>query len=167
MINQQYACYQTPIGCLQMGYKGDTLVALKKAEAEGDDGNKTPLTEQIYQELLEYFEGKRQRFTFKYRLNGTDFQMKVWQALLEIPYGETSTYKAIAQKIGNPKAARAVGAANHNNPIMIVVPCHRVIGSQGKLVGYAGGLDMKAALLQLEERFVHKRHPDLKGTVFN
>jgi len=167
MINRAYACYQTPVGCLQIGYEGETLISLKRVETESDGGNKTPLTEQIYQELLEYFDGKRQRFTVQYRLSGTDFQMKVWQALLEIPYGETCSYKAIAQKIGNPKAARAVGAANHNNPIMIVVPCHRVIGSQGKLVGYAGGLDMKARLLQLEERFVHKTHPDLKGTVFN
>ena len=156
MSNRHYACYQTPVGPLKMGYEGDTLVALKRVEIESDDGQKTPLTEQINQEFSEYFEGKRQRFTFKYRLSGTPFQMKVWQTLLEIPYGETCTYKDIAQKIGNAKAARAVGAANHNNPIMIVVPCHRVIGSQGKLVGYDGGLDMKAALLLLEQRNVQE-----------
>lgn len=105
----------------------------------------------VYQ-LKEYFAGKRKIFDFPYQLKGTDFQQKVWAALCEIPYGQTRTYKDIALAIGNPRACRAVGMANNKNPMSIVVPCHRVIGSNGKLVGYGSGLDMKQALLQLEAK---------------
>ncbi len=103
-------------------------------------------------QLKEYFAGKRKIFDFPYQLKGTDFQQKVWAALCEIPYGQTRTYKDIALAIGNPRACRAVGMANNKNPMSIVVPCHRVIGSNGKLVGYGSGLDMKQALLQLEAK---------------
>jgi len=91
-------------------------------------------------------------FDFKYDLQGTDFQKKVWHALEQIPYGETRSYKDIATAIGNAKASRAVGMANNRNPITIAVPCHRVIGSSGKLVGYAGGLEMKEKVLELESK---------------
>lgn len=94
--------------------------------------------------------GKRREFTFLYKLVGTDFQLKVWNALKNIPYGEVRSYKDIAREIGNPKAYRAVGMANNKNPIIIAVPCHRVIGSDGNLVGYVGGMDMKKYLLNLE-----------------
>ncbi|MEE9168363.1 MAG: methylated-DNA--[protein]-cysteine S-methyltransferase, partial [bacterium] len=97
-----------------------------------------------------YFRGKRMTFSVPIRFDGTDFQNKVWHALTEIPYGQTVTYKEVAEKIGNPKAVRAVGNANNRNPIAIVVPCHRVIGADGKLVGYGGGLEMKEKLLKLE-----------------
>lgn len=90
---------------------------------------------------MEYLNGKRKTFDIKYEINGTEFQKKVWEELTHIPYGETSTYKEIAVAVGNPKASRAVGMANNKNPISIVVPCHRVIGSDGKLVGYAGGFE--------------------------
>ena len=100
---------------------------------------------------MEYLDGKRKEFDFPYKMIGTEFQKKVWHALTKIPYGETRTYKEIATAVGNPKASRAVGMANNRNPIFIVVPCHRVIGANGKLVGYAGGLDMKDALLSLEK----------------
>ena len=101
-------------------------------------------------QLEEYFGGRRKRFDLELDFAGTPFQCRVWRALLTIPYGETRTYAGIARQIGNPTAVRAVGAANGRNPISIVVPCHRVLGSTGKLTGFAGGLDAKAYLLALE-----------------
>ncbi|MCI8888289.1 MAG: methylated-DNA--[protein]-cysteine S-methyltransferase [Hungatella sp.] len=103
-------------------------------------------------QLAEYMEGKRKEFDLPLCAEGTDFQKRVWKELCRIPYGETRTYGQIAALVGNPKASRAVGMANHNNPIGIIVPCHRVIGSNGKLTGYAGGLDKKEGLLKLEQR---------------
>lgn len=102
-------------------------------------------------QLEEYFAGQRREFDVPMDMEGTEFQKKVWRALLEIPYGGVCSYSDIAEKIGSPKAARAVGMANHVNPIPIIVPCHRVIGKNGKPVGYAGGLDMKTWLLELEK----------------
>jgi methylated-DNA-[protein]-cysteine S-methyltransferase len=101
-------------------------------------------------EMEEYFAGKRREFTFLLDLRGTDFQIACWRALLAIPYGETRSYAAIARAVGNPTAFRAVGMANNRNPIAIVVPCHRVIASDGTLCGYGGGLDVKRKLLELE-----------------
>ena len=111
----------------------------------------TELINKTYKELDEYFRGKRKNFDIPLKIEGTEFQKKVWNALLEIPYGETRSYLDIAKRIGNPKASRAVGMANHNNKIIIIIPCHRVIGSNKKLVGYAGGLDVKEKLLKLEQ----------------
>ncbi len=101
-------------------------------------------------QLLEYFAGKRRAFDFPLDLRGTDFQLRCWRALLQIPFGETRTYAEIARAIGRPKAFRAVGMANHDNPIAIVVPCHRVLASDRTLCGYGGGLDLKRKLLELE-----------------
>jgi len=101
-------------------------------------------------QLEEYFAGKRREFTFPLDLRGTDFQLACWRALLAIPYGETRTYADIARAVGKPNAFRAVGMANNRNPIAIVVPCHRVIASDGTLCGYGGGLDVKRKLLELE-----------------
>jgi len=101
-------------------------------------------------ELEEYFAGKRRAFTFSLDLRGTDFQRACWQALLQIPYGETRTYADIARAVGRPSGFRAVGMANNRNPVAIVVPCHRVIASDGSLCGYGGGLDVKRKLLELE-----------------
>ena len=101
-------------------------------------------------ELEEYFAGRRREFTFPLDLRGTEFQRQCWQALLGIPYGETRSYADIARAIRKPKAVRAVGGANHQNPVAIVVPCHRVIGSSGSLTGYGGGLPLKEKLLLLE-----------------
>ncbi|MFZ0418801.1 MAG: methylated-DNA--[protein]-cysteine S-methyltransferase [Candidatus Sulfotelmatobacter sp.] len=101
-------------------------------------------------ELEEYFAGKRREFSFPLDLRGTDFQLACWRALLAIPYGETRSYAAIARAVGKPKAFRAVGMANNRNPIAIVVPCHRVIASDGTLCGYGGGLEVKRKLLELE-----------------
>lgn len=105
----------------------------------------------VFRQLDEYFAGTRKAFDFPYRLHGTPFQEKVWAALQEIPYGETRSYKDIAKAIGQPNAYRAVGMANHANPIFLVIPCHRVIGANGSLVGYGGGLAVKKALLELEQ----------------
>src|SRR6266404_167458 len=101
-------------------------------------------------QLGEYFAGRRKVFTVKLDFTGTDFQRRVWAALLTIPYGETRSYGEIARQIGNPAAVRAVGAANGRNPISIIAPCHRVVGSTGKLTGFAGGLHTKARLLEFE-----------------
>ena len=110
----------------------------------------TKLLVKAKNELEEYFEGKRKEFDLPLKQEGTEFQKKVWNALSKIPYGEKRTYKEIAKMIGNEKASRAVGMANNKNNIPIIIPCHRVIGSNGKLVGYALGLDMKQYLLDLE-----------------
>lgn len=104
----------------------------------------------VIEQLGEYFAGQRQRFELRMTLLGTDFQRSVWQQLVEIPYGETSTYGELAQRLGNPAASRAVGLANGKNPIGIIVPCHRVIGSTGNLTGYGGGLAKKRQLLDFE-----------------
>lgn len=147
-----YAVYPFPFGFLKIGYEGDAVTCLKSVPPDDPKGQKTPLTDRVYGEIMEYLDGKRRHFDFPIELHGTDFQKKVWAQLQKIPYGETRTYKEIAEAIGNPKASRAVGMANNKNPVFIVVPCHRVVGSDGKLTGYAGGLDMKAALLELESR---------------
>lgn len=102
-------------------------------------------------QLDEYFQGKRTTFSLPFKLTGTPFQLAVWKELQNIPYGQTTSYKEIAQKINKPKACRAVGMANNKNPLPIIIPCHRVIGSNGKLIGYAGGLKLKNYLLELEQ----------------
>lgn len=102
-------------------------------------------------QLDEYFQGKRTTFSLPFKLTGTPFQLTVWKELQNIPYGQTTSYKEIAQKINKPKACRAVGMANNKNPLPIIIPCHRVIGSNGKLIGYAGGLKLKNYLLELEK----------------
>lgn len=102
-------------------------------------------------QLDEYFQGKRTTFSLPFKLTGTPFQLAVWKELQNIPYGQTTSYKEIAQKINKPKACRAVGMANNKNPLPIIIPCHRVIGSNGKLIGYAGGLKLKNYLLELEK----------------
>ena len=114
------------------------------------------LTKLAYTQIKEYIDGQRTAFDLPLHPNGTEFQVKVWKALTEIPYGETRSYKDIAISIGNKKACRAVGMANNKNPIPIIIPCHRVIGSNKKLVGYAGGLDLKQKLLNLEGISVQK-----------
>ena len=113
------------------------------------------MTGQARQQLTEYFAGQRREFDLPLAPAGTDFQRRVWELLREIPYGETVTYGELARRLGNPKSARAVGMACNRNPIAIVVPCHRVVGSTGSLTGYAGGLDAKAFLLKLEGVLPH------------
>ena len=112
----------------------------------------TELIRETKRQLDEYFAGKRKDFDVPTRLNGTEFQKRVWLALRDIPYGKTASYKDIAAAAGCPKGYRAVGMANNRNPISIIYPCHRVVGSDGSLTGYGGGLDVKAKLLELERR---------------
>ncbi|HTU63649.1 MAG TPA: methylated-DNA--[protein]-cysteine S-methyltransferase, partial [Polyangiales bacterium] len=114
------------------------------------EGDAHPVLLETERQLREYFDGTRKVFDLELDFNGTEFQRKVWSALLTIPYGETRSYAQIARQIGSPDAVRAVGAANGRNPISIIAPCHRVIGSNGKLTGFAGGLETKAFLLELE-----------------
>ena len=116
------------------------------------EDTKHPVLLEAERQLRDYFEGKRETFLLKLDFTGTDFQKKVWEALLTIPFGETRSYAQIAEQIGNPNAVRAVGAANGKNPISIIAPCHRVIGSNGKLTGFAGGMEAKAFLLKLEAK---------------
>jgi len=111
----------------------------------------TPLIKTTANQLDEFFKKKRKVFDLPLILHGTEFQKKVWEVLQKIPYGETYSYKKTAETVGNPKASRAVGLANNRNPIPIIIPCHRVIGSNGKLTGYAGGLELKQMLLELEQ----------------
>lgn len=145
------AVYHSPLGDMELIYEEDAVTALrmaeKKAVAEAPEG----LALAVFQELDEYFQGKRKTFDIPLRTHGTAFQEKVWAALRAIPYGEVRSYKEVAEAIGHPKAYRAVGMANNANPIFIIVPCHRVIGSDGSLTGYGGGLPMKKALLSLEK----------------
>jgi methylated-DNA-[protein]-cysteine S-methyltransferase len=152
-----YYCYfDTPIGELLLAGEADALSMIGFPQGAM---RRDPEPDWIYNEdpfgvvreqLAEYFSGERQDFDLPLALQGTEFQVSVLEALQGIAYGETTSYGAIAKQIGRPKAVRAVGAANGRNPIPIIVPCHRVIGSSGDLTGFGGGLDTKAALLRLE-----------------
>jgi len=117
----------------------------------------TDLLKRAGQQLKEYFEGTRLNFDLPLKMEGTEFQIKVWNALLQIPFGQTRSYKQIAEAVGNPLGSRAIGNANNKNKISIIVPCHRVIGANGKLVGYEGGLDIKEKLLNLEKKIIRER----------
>lgn len=148
---KQTAIYHSPVGDLQLDCEDGVVTALKPIDADVKAGLPSELAQRVFRQLDEYFAGTRKVFDFPYRLHGTPFQETVWAALREIPYGETRSYKDIAKVIGHPNACRAVGMANHANPIFIAIPCHRVIGANGHLVGYGGGLAMKRALLELEQ----------------
>lgn len=145
--------YETPLGKIIITENGEAITGLYFRETlpEGVYSRETPLIKRAYQELQEYLAGKRQGFDLPLSPQGTDFQQKVWKALQNIPYGAVCSYKEIARAIGNEKACRAVGGANNKNPISIIIPCHRVIGADGSLVGYGGGLELKKQLLELEK----------------
>ena len=143
---------ETPFGT--MAVEGETaLTRLWLPDAlpvRQDREKETPLLRRARRELLDYFAGERRAFDLPLAPVGTDFQRAVWAALAAIPYGQTRTYGALAAAVGRPRAVRAVGQANHKNPLPILLPCHRVVGKGGALTGYAGGLDLKRALLTLE-----------------
>lgn len=149
-----YAIYKTDIGYIKIDYNQNAIIGLKIIidTDVNNEGIKTELTTKTFTQVNEYLNGERKQFNIPIAPQGTEFQKKVWQALCNIPYGKTVSYKEIAEKIGNDKACRAVGMANNKNPIMIIIPCHRVIGKNGKLTGYAGGLDLKSFLLDLEKK---------------
>lgn len=147
-----YAFCQNRLGKFRIDYEDGSLTGLQLVSSEPDGpGNPTELTERASSELAEYLDGTRKSFDLPILLKGTPFQKKVWMALCSIPYGETRSYKDIAVQIGIKNAFRAVGMANNRNPLMIIVPCHRVIGSDGSLTGYACGLEIKRELLSLEK----------------
>ncbi len=142
----------SPIGVLRLKEEDGALTELLFGRQGGKwEQGASPLLLQAEEELREYFEGKRREFTLPLSPKGTEFQRRVWNALLTIPYGETRSYEEIAVLAGSPKAFRAVGSANHNNPISILIPCHRVIGKNGSLTGYGGGMEAKRFLLELEQ----------------
>lgn len=145
------AVYHSPFGKMQLDWEDGAVTALHLAPSGLCEGTPNELTALVFRQLDEYFSGTRRTFDFPCRLYGTPFQQRVWAALREIPYGETRSYKQLAEAIGQPNACRAVGMANHANPILIAVPCHRVICADGSLGGYAGGAEMKKALLRLEQ----------------
>ena len=145
--------YETPVGKLCIGEEDGVIVRTTWSKIPTEYIlEETELILQCKMQLDEYFRGERKTFDLPLAPKGTDFQKNVWNALQEIPYGETKTYGEIAAAVGNPKAARAVGMANNKNPIGIIIPCHRVVGANGKLVGYAGGMEKKEWLLQLERK---------------
>jgi len=159
-MSLSYKLIPSPIGELKLVASDEGLVAIlwendrprRVRLADLVENPAHPMLLRTEKELNEYFSHKRKAFTVPLDMRGTYFQKQVWEALLGIPFGETRTYGQLANQLGNPKATRAVGAANGRNPIAIIVPCHRVIGFSGKLTGFAGGLDAKDHLLKLEGR---------------
>lgn len=161
------AFYKSPIGWLQINRteKGissinfiddDTAAAAAADPATAASTDLPPTIKECAKQLDEYFNGKRKSFDLKFDLTGTDFQKKVWNELLKIPFGKTCSYLDLAKKLGNKMSLRAVGNANGKNPVAIIIPCHRVIGSNGKLVGYGGGLWRKKWLLDFENPNLQK-----------
>jgi methylated-DNA-[protein]-cysteine S-methyltransferase len=149
-----FTTIETPIGSLALAGDSSALCAISFEPARRQWTRDDARLEDARRQLEEYFAGQRTAFDLRLALEGTDFQKRVWRALLAIPYGATASYGEIARAIGAPGAARAVGGANHNNPIPIIVPCHRVIGADGSLTGYGGGERRKRHLLELER--VHR-----------
>lgn len=143
--------YETMLGDVTFVEEDGALLAISMQSDHGGIVQETPLIKDAFRQLSEYLIGERKEFDLPIRMRGTEFQKRVWTALLDIPYGETRSYKQIAEAIGNPKGVRAVGMANNRNQLLIVIPCHRVIGASGSLVGYGEGLEMKEFLLRLEK----------------
>lgn len=146
----QYSYYASPIGLLEVSATAEAVATLYFVDEQQHEVETTALLNAAIRQIDEYFAGRRQAFDLPLAFRGTDFQRRVWQQLLTVPYGQTSSYQAIANALGNSKAVRAVGAANGQNPISVIAPCHRIIGSNGSLVGYGGGLWRKEWLLKHE-----------------
>ncbi|MDR2044957.1 MAG: methylated-DNA--[protein]-cysteine S-methyltransferase [Clostridium sp.] len=150
--------YDYPIGAVGIAEENGSICRVFFAKEKtlpgfsGFETAETPLIRKTAMQLAEYFGGRRKYFDLPLTFSGTDFQNSVWNALRAIPFGKTSSYQEIAATVGRPKASRAVGMANHRNPLVIIVPCHRVIGQNGSLTGYGGGLPVKEYLLELERR---------------
>ena len=139
--------FQTPLGAMCLEEENGAIVSLRFCSGAADE---SPLLLQAQTQILEFFSGTRREFSLPLAPRGTPFQRRVWNALAQIPYGETRSYAQVAAVIGNPKACRAVGNAANRNPLLLLIPCHRVTGASGALTGYAGGLERKQALLALE-----------------
>ncbi|MBQ3050232.1 MAG: methylated-DNA--[Oscillospiraceae bacterium] len=143
--------FKSTIGNILVVEDGDAIVEISLFNGKSMINDSSALLDITERQLKEYFNGERKTFDIPLRRSGTEFQLKVWRRLSEIPYGTTKTYGEIAKEIGFPKAARAVGGACNKNPIIIVVPCHRVVGANGGMVGFACGIDVKEKLLELEK----------------
>ena len=148
--------YNFPLGKIGIAEKDGKICGIFYYDEYDYELAETPLIKETSKQLFEYFSGKRQYFNVPILIEGTEFQKKVWNVLMTIPYGKTVCYGDIAKQIGQPKASRAVGGANNKNRIPIIIPCHRVIGTSGKLVGYADGLEKKEFLLNLEFKYSQK-----------
>lgn len=161
-----YCFYQSPFGLIRICETGGFLTRADFLEQSPESKHSQPeiiqnsnrLLKDACRQLGEYFEGRRQKFDLSLKPHGTKFQRSAWGSLLSIPYGETRSYLQQAEYIHNPKAIRAIGQANSRNPITIIIPCHRVIGKNGSLTGYAGGLERKKQLLALEHSFMHEQN---------
>lgn len=153
MSEEFYEYYKSPSGNIEIVSSDIGIRKCNFVEDNFGAPSKTipPIMKNALEQLKDYFEGKLREFNLQLELNGTDFQLKIWNELLKIPIGQTITYKELAERIGKKKAIRAVGSANAKNPISIIVPCHRVIGSDGKLRGYGGGIERKKWLIDFEE----------------
>ena len=153
----EFWMFESPVGPIALAAEEGALVRLYLPNTPTPRlmPHKTPLMERAEEQLMEYFRGERQGFDLPIAPQGTEFQAQVWKALGEIPYGQTRSYGEIARRVDYPKGFRAVGMANHRNPLPILIPCHRVVGSGGKLTGYAGGVELKRRLLELEKKFAN------------
>lgn len=146
----KYDYLETSIGLMEIVCEDEFLIGLKLVLEKNHRVNENKISKKVKSQILEYLNGSRKTFSVPFKLNGTDFQKKVYEETLKIPYGDTKTYGEIASSIGNPKSMRAVGMVLGKNPIWIIMPCHRVIGKNRKLTGFAGGIDKKLSLLKLE-----------------
>lgn len=151
---------ETPVGRVLICADERGVCALR-FHAREIRADASPVLDAAQRELEEYFAGRRRVFSVPLSIRGTAFREKVWRALLEIPYGQTAAYGEIARRIGSPKACRAVGMANHANPLPVFVPCHRVVGAHGGLTGYAGGLEIKRILLEIERNHIGKDNAEI------
>ena len=151
-MNNAICYYHSPVGWLQLVATDNAISGVSFVSEAGESVGNSPMLDLCQQQLGAYFDGTLTKFSVTLRLQGTPFQRRVWEALQTIPFGAIWSYSELAQRVGNAKACRAVGGANHRNPIAILVPCHRVVGASGALTGYAGGLERKQALLEHEQR---------------
>lgn len=155
-MRETFVYYQSPVGRLAVACDGEYITRVGFCPADWTEKmsrEDAPLLACARRQLEEYFAGERKMFDLPLRPSGTRFRLRVWKALLDIGYGKTCSYGDLALAVGNAKASRAVGGANHANPIAIIIPCHRVIGANGALTGYGGGLDKKIFLLELEKKY--------------
>lgn len=150
MDDVTFAYWESPVGLMEIGCSAVGLAGLNFVEGPDHPQSVTPLLKRVVEQIAAYFAGELTIFDLPLDLRGTDFQRRVWTQLLTVPFGQTATYLDIALALRNPQAVRAVGAANGQNPVSVVVPCHRIIGSNGKLIGYGGGLWRKEWLLRHE-----------------
>ncbi len=156
-MNHEIAYHETPVGKIEIHIQNDALMSVMFIDHnECSSSPPSIFTQTIIQQIDEYFAGSRMQFSVKLNPVGTSFQKSVWHELLQIPFGETISYLQLAKRLGNEQKVRAVGNANSKNPIAIIVPCHRVIGSDGTLTGYAGGLWRKKFLIDLEKKYSNK-----------